>query len=317
MNFRTYHDLTNCLVNNLGKIPEDVDLIVGIPRSGTMVGNILALYLNRPFTDLYSFVEGKELHSGDTRKSEQWIKQISEAKHVLVVDDSVSSGSAINKAKSIINESNISCKITYMAVYVLSMSRGKVDIYLEVCEQPRMFEWNYMHHWELENSCMDIDGVICEDPSFFQNDDGRKYEDFIKNAKPKFIPTQKVGKLVTSRLEKYRGLTEQWLKEHNVIYDELIMMDNVTAKERALLGSHAQFKADVYKKSDKILFFESNYDQALEICRISGKPVYCIENMELIESSNVINRISSRSKEFKVTVKHAVKKCLKMIKKKR
>ena len=81
-----------------------------------------------------------------------------------------------------------------------------MDIYFKICEQPRMFEWNYMHHWALEYVCMDIDGVLCEDPSVYQNDDGKNYYDFLINAIPKIIPTQKVGKLVSCRLEKYSCL---------------------------------------------------------------------------------------------------------------
>ena len=69
-----------------------------------------------------------------------------------------------------------------MAIYALGATKHKVDIYFELCEQPRMFEWNYMHHWALEYCCMDIDGVVCEDPALFQNDDGKKYLDFIENA---------------------------------------------------------------------------------------------------------------------------------------
>lgn len=46
MNFRTLDQLNQCIYNNMYKLPRDIDLIVGIPRSGMLVANIIALYLN-------------------------------------------------------------------------------------------------------------------------------------------------------------------------------------------------------------------------------------------------------------------------------
>lgn len=313
MNFKTYEDLTKCLMSNLYKIPRDIDLIVGIPRSGTMVANILALYLNLPFTDLDNFVEGRGIKTGTTRKCHGWIRSISEAGHVLIVDDSVSSGQAVKEAKKLLIEKNISIKTTFIAVYALGISKNMVDIYFEICEQPRMFEWNYMHHWALEYCCMDIDGVVCEDPTRSQNDDGKRYIDFLENAAPKFIPTQKVGMFVSSRLEKYRAQTEAWLKKYGIEYNKLIMMDGITAKERAMQGNHAGYKAEIYKNSDTILFFESEYGQALDICQLSGKPVFCIENRTLITSDNVLQRLNVYNKEFRVTVKRVIRKLTRKI----
>ena len=48
MNYRSFADMNNDLVRNLARFPHDVDLIVGIPRSGMLPANLLALYLNKP-----------------------------------------------------------------------------------------------------------------------------------------------------------------------------------------------------------------------------------------------------------------------------
>ncbi|TJV06772.1 MAG: phosphoribosyltransferase, partial [Mesorhizobium sp.] len=37
------------------------------------------------------------------------------------------------------------------------------------------------------------------------------------------------------------------------------------------------FKAEFYRKSDAILFIESEHEQALKIAKLSGKPVLCVE----------------------------------------
>lgn len=311
MNFRTYEDLVNCIHKNISKIPHDIDLVVGIPRSGTMVANIIALSLNLPFMDIEDYLNNRVIATGTTRKCQNWIRSVEQAKHILIVDDSVSSGKAVRETKERLKGRNE--KYTYLAVYALTVSCKMVDIFLEICEQPRMFEWNYMHHWALEYCCMDIDGVLCEDPTFFQNDDGKKYEKFLEEVVPKYIPTQKVGYLVSCRLEKYREKTEEWLRKYHVEYGKLILVDNVSAKERAIEFDHARYKADFYKETDAIIFFESNYDQALRICQLSGKPVYCVDNRKLINSDNVIGKMKVRNIEWKVTLKRVVKKITKRI----
>ncbi len=302
MNFVSFDDLFSCIYKNLYKIPSDIDLIVGIPRSGTLVANIIALYKNLPFMDIDSFVEKRRLESGSTRKSRNWIKSVEEAKHVLVVDDSVSSGKAIREAKEKIKQNNVSARITYLAVYSLKGNGFMVDIHFKVCQQPRMFEWNYMHHWMLEYACMDIDGVLCEDPKIEQRVGEKQYLNFLENAIPKIIPTQKVGALVTGRKEKYRDATERWLHNHNVMYDKLIMMPNDSKM------SHHEFKAKVYKQSEYILFFESNYEQAIEICRLTGKPVFCTDEKKLINTKNLFEQIPTGWREKKITLKRVVRK---------
>ncbi len=82
---------------------------------------------------------------------------------------------------------------------------------------------------------------------------------------------------LTSRLEKYRTLTEAWLAKHEIKYDRLIMLDLPSKAERQRLGAHGSFKAEFYRKSDAILFIESEHEQALKIARLSGKPVLCVE----------------------------------------
>lgn len=311
MNFVTFEELNNCIYSNLGKLPRDIDLIVGIPRSGTMVGNILALYLNLPFTDVDNFINRGALRSGTTRKCEGWIKKIDEAKHVLIVDDSISSGKAIKEVKEQIAARGIKHeKIEYLAIYALKVSSPKVNYYFKICEQPRMFEWNYMHHWMLEYTCMDIDGVLCEDPKYYENDDGAKYLEFIHNAVPKMIPTMTVGNLVSCRLEKYRHETEEWLNRNNVKYNNLILLDSISAKERKLNFDHAKYKADYYVKSNCALFIESDKEQAINICNYSKKPVFCVENRTLYKPDSIQGIISMKGRDFKLTFKRAVKKIM-------
>jgi uncharacterized HAD superfamily protein/hypoxanthine phosphoribosyltransferase len=311
MNFVTFEQLNDCIYRNIGKIPKDIELIVGIPRSGMLVANMIALYLNLPFTDIDSYVAGRMYQVGNTRKYRDWIQRPEEAKHVLVVDDSISTGQAIKEAKEKVK--NLPAKHTFLAVYAVETALPAIDIHLAICHQPRMFEWNYMHHWGLAYSCMDIDGVLCEDPSFLQNDDGKRYEEFLKNAPAKIIPTAKVGYLVTCRLEKYRPQTERWLQKQGVQYDHLIMLDAASGKERRKQFSHGAYKADILKKTDCFLFIESDYEQAVEICRLSGKQVFCVANRKLITPDNLGAHMKILANDTRIVAKRTIKKLLKKL----
>lgn len=96
---------------------------------------------------------------------------------------------------------------------------------------------------------MDIDGVLCVDPTPEENDDGPRYREFLLNAQPLFIPRTEVGTLVTSRLEKYRPETMAWLKKNHVKYDKLVMLDLPNKEARQRANCHASFKAKEYKLS--------------------------------------------------------------------
>lgn len=310
MNFITFDGLNQAIMKNLSKIPDDVDLIVGIPRSGLMTASILALYKNLPFCDLESVLAGRIFKTGTTRKSARWIGELGQARHILVVDDSISTGEALKSAKSQLAQAGLNCKVTYCAIFALPTNFKSADIYFEICNHPRMFEWNYMHHWGLKHCCVDIDGVLCEDPSFRDNDDGPRYKEFLLNARPKIIPTMPIGYLVTSRLGKYREETETWLKKYGVEYDHLIMMEGVDAATRRREGGHGKFKAGVYSKTDCFLFIESAYEQAVEICSESGKPVFCVDNSKLIETSNKAAHLMNLANDWKITTKRIIRKLL-------
>jgi uncharacterized HAD superfamily protein len=278
MNYRNISDLNNVILKNLSIIPRDFDLIVGVPRSGMLPANLLALYLNKPYTDLHSFINGHIYKAGARGQ----FFDVSAYKKILVVDDSVASGSALKECKENLKELEGKFDIKYCAIYVVPGKEKTVDYYFESVALPRYFQWNILNHTTLEKACFDIDGVLCADPLPEQNDDGEKYIDFILNAPPLFIPGAKIGTIVTSRLEKYRKETETWLNKYNIKYNELVMLDlpDMAARQRA--NNHGTHKANAYKSGPYVLFVESEMGQALEINRLTGKPVLCTETFEMI-----------------------------------
>ena len=72
MNYRSISDLNNVILQRLHILPRDFDLIVGVPRSGMMPANLLALYLNKPFTDIKPVPGVSFLISKILRKSWSW-----------------------------------------------------------------------------------------------------------------------------------------------------------------------------------------------------------------------------------------------------
>lgn len=295
MQYRSIEDLNSTIVTNLSRVPAGTDLIVGVPRSGLLAANLLALQMNLPFTDVEGFIAGRILQSGDRLKSQG--KSFNDFKKVLVIEDSVWSGKSIREVKEKLAGLYPEKKIFYAAVFAGPEAIDKVDIYFQICPGPRIFEWNMMHHDLLEKCCVDIDGVLCKDPTEEENDDGANYENFLSNVDTFFRPSKKIGYLVTNRLEKYRSQTEAWLAKNNIKYNHLIMLDLPSKEARQKANNYGGFKASVYLKFDGWLFIESSEWQARQIANISGKPVYCVDIRKMVYP-NAVGQAGGRVRQL-------------------
>lgn len=278
MQYRSISDMNDALVKNLHRLPRDIDLVVGIPRSGLLAANLLSLAANIPLSDIDSYVAGRSYTTGVTKLAAERKARPT----VLVLDDSIHGGTAMAEARAKIAASGIDADHLFVAVYGAEAVHPEADFVLEVVPQPRMFQWNFMHHKWLAQSCVDIDGVLCLDPTEAENDDGAAYLEFLTTARPLYSTKRRIGALVTSRLEKYRPQTEAWLAKRGISYDRLVMLDLPSKAERQRLMAHGQFKADVYRRSEAMLFIESENAQAIRIAELSGKPVLCLETHRLI-----------------------------------
>ncbi|MEP7066961.1 MAG: phosphoribosyltransferase family protein [Gemmatimonadota bacterium] len=285
MEYRTVAQLDDAVVSWLGDLPRDIDIVAGVPRSGLLVANLLALHLNVPMTDVAGLVEGRVIQSGARFKGSDPRQFLTRPRHVLVVDDSVCSGSAMQKVKVQLDAAGLPHRLTFGAVYMAPEARldGHVDIYREVVPMPRVFEWNLMHGTVLANSCMDIDGVLCLDPTNEQNDDGEEYLAFLRDTPALLLPSAPVGWLVTSRLEKYRAQTAEWLARHKVQYGELRMMQYPDMAARRAARAYARFKTDIYLETGAWLFVESDAALSAQIAQLSGRSVFCTETREMLQ----------------------------------
>ena len=274
-NYRNFNTINSLIVKNLDKLPNDIDLIVGIPRSGLIVSTLIAEYRNLPHTDLYSFVNyinNFKLSKGSRAPN----TDVKKTKHILLVDDAMGVGAAMKTALDLIKtKRKENFKITTYVVFVEPKSVQIPNLYCEVL-QDQFLPWSILKRG-IQDACCDIDGVLTEDVPNEVNDDGEKYINFLKNQKPKYRPDRKINTLVTERLEKYRAITEEWLRQHNVQYGQLIMCqcNNNIERNQQDMG---KFKAEIFKKSGLQLFIESDFREATVIKSLNpDKCVYCMK----------------------------------------
>ncbi|WP_336336266.1 orotate phosphoribosyltransferase [Haloarcula brevis] len=231
-------------------------------------------------TDVEGLQEGRLLQAGERYDGEFDVSAFSK---ILIVDDTVYKGGAMTEARETIESLDLPAETYYGAVYVDEGSERFVDTYAQTLPFPRVFEWNMMHHDFLNDACVDLDGILCRDPTPTENDDGANYRDFLTTVRPKCVPSVSIGRIVTCRLERYREETAAWLDEHGIEYDELVMMQYPNKAARVAAGDHAEYKADVYQSTDAKLFIESSHNQARKIARRTSKPVYSKERNVMLQ----------------------------------
>ncbi len=274
------------------------DLVVGIPRSGMIPAYMIGLRLNLPVIDLDGFLSG-QLPSGGSRMTGKIDRTI---RHVLVVDDSIRSGSQLKAVKDRLSGFK-ETDFGFCTPFATSSNKELVNHYFELIDCPRVFQWNLMHSWIYEYSCVDIDGVLCDDPTEAENDDGENYIHFLLNAPVKYKPPVPVKILVTNRLEKYRAQTEKWLLDHGIQYKELRMLDLPDRAARVRMGNYGAYKAEVYnEQKDALLFIESDRNQSVRINELTRRPVFCVDEMNyyppIIASIPIHSRITRKVKKY-------------------
>ena len=101
----SFAQLSDAIRAQLYEIPADVDLIVGIPRSGMVPAYQIGLFLNRLVCDIDSFIADGSISHGHTRKLGVALSSLRQARHILLVDDSIATGGSMQKALARIQQS--------------------------------------------------------------------------------------------------------------------------------------------------------------------------------------------------------------------
>lgn len=283
MHYRSITDLNTSIVNNLHLLHGKYDLIVGIPRSGMLAANIIALHMNLPMTDIQQFKEKKVMNSGARMNGKEML--FDKIKNVLIVDDSANTGNSLMETKEALEGYHPEKNINYATVYKNPDLDLKGDLYLDACPMPRIFEWNIMNHPYISSACVEIDGVLCQPPQPKDIQDENSYRRYLLNAKPLLSCNTKIGTLVSNRPNKFRPETEEWLQNNSIQYDELKMQKNTSNPDiQSTSKKSLNYKANIYKEQiDARLFIENSYEEATGIVRLTGRPVFCVSQKEMIQ----------------------------------
>lgn len=265
-------EMDRLIVSNLHKIRAlPFDVIVHLPRSGTIPASIIATYLRKPLASLEEFCAGMV----STRKCDS-----TATKRALLVDDSIRSGVQIEAAIQRLKECGKDEGLVTLCIISVDVARN----YQPTLILHHHTDCNYVYPWfmwktkRVKDIAFDMDGVLCRDCTKDEDDEGKKYLNFLETADPKFLTDYPLGAIITSRLEKYRPQTEQWLAKHGVSYKTLIMGPWSSNDERR--GNVEKWKAQKYIASRLGLYVESSDRSAQKIAQLSGKPVWSIERME-------------------------------------
>lgn len=266
LNYISYNRLIADSQQFAKQIPAKYDVIVGIPRSGLIPAAVIGFFFNKP---VMTFSEYSHVQSNIIDNSK-----------ALLVDDSITSGNTIKKVKNIIGD------IDTAILYTDGQTKNNTTYIFKRVNAPRVFQWNIFNHGHLKTACLDFDGVLCKNPDIIEDDNKPEVmRNYILNVKPLHVPNKPIFTIITNRIERYRKESEQWLKNHSVKYDHLIMYPGSANERRAKytqLGGNGIWKAQQCNKIGGKWFIESSYVQAQQIRDYINKSVYCTDKMIML-----------------------------------
>jgi hypoxanthine phosphoribosyltransferase len=264
MNYRNLQDISKLIRANLKVIPREIDAVIGIPRSGMIAASMIATLMNKPLSEASTFFAGRmwaQRGNSHTVKSDGLF---------LIVDDSISGGQTMKYIESSLRGVHRQARFLTLAVYRKEQSPMMTNYTFETVPGPRVFEWNWHRHHYLKSAQLDMDGVICHDPTKEDQVDEKSFRIFASSAKPLFLPKYPVKAIATGRHEYLRGETELWLEEHGVRYGKLFM----STPERG--ATHTKIAA--FCEVHPAWLVESNGSQAKRLRLHTGKSVLCTDN---------------------------------------
>lgn len=267
---KSVSDLNREIVSNLHIIRKlKVDGVVGIPRSGMIPASLISTHLQLPLTDVHGLLNYNFNYKSNNFKTFETSKKLK----ILLVDDTINTGKAMNDTVSLIRSKLSNIEIVRFAIWKSEKtSHNDIDLVCGICNTPRAFQWNLWNHNSSKDWASDLDGVICRNPTKEENDRGPKLEHFYKTADPLFLFQKPIKFIITARLEKYRAITQDWLSRHNVKYHQLIMKNDIKA-------NHWEYKKDfLVLNKDISLYIESDVKQAKKIASNCFTPVWCVDN---------------------------------------
>jgi hypothetical protein len=249
------------------------DVYIGIPRKGLAIASIIATLKGRPLSTPENFVNGQVWFHPECKLD------FSDITRVLLVEDSSVYGKHITIAKEMIREKYPNMTIKTSCLIVGDKTGCKnFDYYYMVTSGLTMLEGSLLtsHGWSFSPLATDIDGVLCEDCPANIISGTPEYLEWIKNVKPLLLPNFEILAIITSRLNVYRDVTEQWLKDNGVKYKHVYMRENESESSSA-------FKARIIWTVKPRWFWESSFSESVIIAKAAKIQVFSVEQNQMVE----------------------------------
>lgn len=265
----------------VGKLPPDITAVAGVARSGLSAATMVSMYLHLPLivvrqtkSDIVSAGNGWRLGGADHINPS--------TDRVVVIDDTCMTGNSFRSIGPLCDE-YFKNYIT-ASVYCNPLALHKPNLFAVSLPWPHLLEWNLFNSILTPTLAVDFDGVLCHDCPIEMDDDGTRYEEFIRTATPLYVPRKSpIPLIVTARIEKYRTLTEDWLSRHRIRWERLVMHPAKTLRERmsddipAYKARHfVEWKRQTESRGPgPHLFVESEDSQARRIAHLSRLTTIC------------------------------------------
>jgi adenine/guanine phosphoribosyltransferase-like PRPP-binding protein len=254
------------------RLPSDFDLVIGIPRKGLFIANIIALRFGLPLATPEQYLQYSRAYYGYHIPT----KTVNYQK-ILIVEDNVKIGHQARELRNQIQALHPEIDVRIAAMYVHPEAKQFVDYHFKQSKN-EVFAWDLPTIMNHTKTITDLDGILCEECPV-PEEKPKVYGSWIRHAKPRLVPLYPLMAIVTGRSEKYRKATEEWLLKNGIEYKQLIMYPDVPKTQQRVI----QFKAEQIKRLDPYWVWESNVTDALGIFKITRIPVLCFQNNRLYQ----------------------------------
>ena len=285
--FKKSSDIAQDCIDHLLPKVKDLQIagVVGIPRSGMLIAPILATLLNKPLYTIsgesiqvcnYSSVFGGKRMSSYKQSNGK----------LLFVDDTAYTGKEMKNIR-VKYPNNI-----YSVMYLKPSAEKYVDIFGMYLNSPHYLDWHFFNSDFTQSAVFDLDGIFCPDVPIEKAENEILYKEYITTVKsiahriPRLHPCLSIA---TARLEKYRDITEDWLKRNNIEYNSLHMYQGTKDdRDSNFYKNVSEYKTSIFLKSDAKIFVESDDLLARRIAiRSKGKRVVCPDSGKIYYAKRI------------------------------
>lgn len=248
------------------RLPLRYDLLIGVPRSGLMVASFMSTELNIPLS------VPEILPSYWSTKSDP--RPIN---NILIVEDGATLGTHLIPVKEKTVRTFPTALVHIGALYSVDGGISLDTWGTKVHSWKSVLEWDLSDSRPYQNIAVDMDGVLCQEcPPCLTEDE---YINWMETATPHLIPPYQIEAVITSRREKYRAITEGWLRRNGVRYVHLLMDPSIKDSDRDFIGW--KIRCINYRKPQ--VFIESDERIAQVIHWKTGVPVICSTSMKMFQ----------------------------------